>query len=167
MKEKLQSKVSARSQQSKLALHHVLVIQPARDNPPDDVSMVTAMRRSHWMRGPNILSNGWLSSTELFQYKALKLVFVSDHQLYFNLRWLKIHLQLSHLCFIFCYAFVECWINFKCTQSWSSRKNICFQNCFTFVWSLSDLIFSLWSSHLTPLSGLFCPVGNAAVTYMH
>lgn len=32
----------------------------------DDVSMVTAMRRSHWMRGPNVLSNGWFVSTELF-----------------------------------------------------------------------------------------------------
>lgn len=35
--------------------------------PSEDVSMVTTMRRSHWMRGSNVSSNGWLSSNKYFQ----------------------------------------------------------------------------------------------------
>lgn len=42
-----------------------------REITPDDVSMVTAMRRSHWMGRPNILSNGWLTPFSCYENWSL------------------------------------------------------------------------------------------------
>ena len=51
--------------------------------------MVTAVRRSHWMRGRNILSNGWLSSIE-FLWNLSTDIRLTSPKLYFNRKWFKI-----------------------------------------------------------------------------
>lgn len=65
-----------------MTLKTVLLASNQREITPDDVSMVTAMRRSHWMRGPNVLSNGWLSSIEFVLNHLLPLqsqMFIIQH----------------------------------------------------------------------------------------
>lgn len=107
------------------------------------------MRHSHWMRGPSILSNGWLSSTEILLNLSNDICLTSPKN-YFNLKWLKI----NFCCILFIFVLFK--VEFiLIAQIVEARDTAYMYITFKTTLPVSDLIFSLYIFDLTFVIRLF------------